>query len=110
MWYGIGNTALANPSTIEMGVTGDGRLVALLEGDPVRLDAAVLGELRAWLVSVKEHLDRMEREMDLLLPWLEALRHAPAQFADAQPRLLDHFLEAKWGEIPEAVPVIGLEL
>lgn len=27
MWYGIGNTALANPSTIEIGVTGDGRLV-----------------------------------------------------------------------------------
>jgi len=27
MWYGIGNTALANPSTIEMGITGDGRVV-----------------------------------------------------------------------------------
>jgi CO/xanthine dehydrogenase Mo-binding subunit len=27
MWYGIGNTALANPSTIEMGVTRDARLV-----------------------------------------------------------------------------------
>jgi aldehyde oxidoreductase len=27
MWYGIGNTALANPSTIEMGVTRDGRVV-----------------------------------------------------------------------------------
>jgi aldehyde oxidoreductase len=27
MWYGIGNTALANPSTIEMGVTADGRVV-----------------------------------------------------------------------------------
>jgi aldehyde oxidoreductase len=27
MWYGIGNTALANPSTIEMGVTPDGRVV-----------------------------------------------------------------------------------
>ncbi|HEX2625862.1 MAG TPA: xanthine dehydrogenase family protein molybdopterin-binding subunit, partial [Candidatus Limnocylindrales bacterium] len=25
MWYGIGNTALANPSTIEMGITRDGR-------------------------------------------------------------------------------------
>ncbi|HSL97075.1 MAG TPA: molybdopterin cofactor-binding domain-containing protein [Candidatus Deferrimicrobiaceae bacterium] len=27
MWYGIGMTALANPSTIEMGVTRDGRVV-----------------------------------------------------------------------------------
>jgi CO/xanthine dehydrogenase Mo-binding subunit len=27
MWYGIGNTALANPSTIEIGVTPDGRVV-----------------------------------------------------------------------------------
>jgi aldehyde oxidoreductase len=27
MWYGIGNTALANPSTIEMGVTRHGRVV-----------------------------------------------------------------------------------
>jgi CO/xanthine dehydrogenase Mo-binding subunit/aerobic-type carbon monoxide dehydrogenase small subunit (CoxS/CutS family) len=27
MWYGIGNTALANPSTIEMGVTAEGRVV-----------------------------------------------------------------------------------
>ncbi|MEO8274147.1 MAG: molybdopterin cofactor-binding domain-containing protein, partial [Chloroflexota bacterium] len=27
MWYGIGNTALANPSTMEMGVTRDGRVV-----------------------------------------------------------------------------------
>jgi CO/xanthine dehydrogenase Mo-binding subunit/aerobic-type carbon monoxide dehydrogenase small subunit (CoxS/CutS family) len=27
MWYGIGNTALANPSTIEMGVTRDGRVL-----------------------------------------------------------------------------------
>jgi CO/xanthine dehydrogenase Mo-binding subunit/aerobic-type carbon monoxide dehydrogenase small subunit (CoxS/CutS family) len=25
MWYGIGNTALANPSTIKMGITRDGR-------------------------------------------------------------------------------------
>ena len=25
MWYGIGNTALANPSTIELGITRDGR-------------------------------------------------------------------------------------
>ena len=29
MWYGIGNTALANPSTIEMGVTRDGRVILL---------------------------------------------------------------------------------
>ncbi len=29
MWYGIGNTALANPSTIEMGVTRDGHVVLL---------------------------------------------------------------------------------
>ncbi|HET9852880.1 MAG TPA: molybdopterin cofactor-binding domain-containing protein [Candidatus Limnocylindrales bacterium] len=29
MWYGIGNTALANPSTIEMGVTRDARVVLL---------------------------------------------------------------------------------
>lgn len=29
MWYGIGNTALANPSTIEMGVTREGRVVLL---------------------------------------------------------------------------------
>lgn len=27
MWYGIGNTALANPSTIEIGVTAEGRVV-----------------------------------------------------------------------------------
>jgi aldehyde oxidoreductase len=27
MWYGIGNTSITNPSTIEMGVTGDGRVV-----------------------------------------------------------------------------------
>jgi CO/xanthine dehydrogenase Mo-binding subunit len=27
MWYGIGNTALANPSTIEMGVAPDGRVI-----------------------------------------------------------------------------------
>ena len=27
MWYGIGNTSGTNPSTIEMGVTGDGRVV-----------------------------------------------------------------------------------
>jgi aldehyde oxidoreductase len=27
MWYGIGNTALANPSTIEMGIARDGRVV-----------------------------------------------------------------------------------
>jgi aldehyde oxidoreductase len=27
MWYGIGNTSISNPSTIEMGVTRDGRVV-----------------------------------------------------------------------------------
>jgi aldehyde oxidoreductase len=27
MWYGIGNTSIANPSTIELGVTRDGRAV-----------------------------------------------------------------------------------
>jgi CO/xanthine dehydrogenase Mo-binding subunit len=27
MWYGIGNTALPNPSSIELGVTRDGRIV-----------------------------------------------------------------------------------
>ena len=29
MWYGIGNTALANPSTIEMGITRTGRPILL---------------------------------------------------------------------------------
>lgn len=27
MWYGIGNTSMTNPSTIEMGVTPDGRVI-----------------------------------------------------------------------------------
>ncbi|HUG29387.1 MAG TPA: molybdopterin cofactor-binding domain-containing protein [Candidatus Limnocylindria bacterium] len=27
MWYGIGNTAIANPSTIEIGVAADGRVI-----------------------------------------------------------------------------------
>ncbi|HXG26942.1 MAG TPA: molybdopterin cofactor-binding domain-containing protein [Candidatus Binatia bacterium] len=27
MWYGIGNTSMTNPSTIEMGITRDGRVV-----------------------------------------------------------------------------------
>jgi CO/xanthine dehydrogenase Mo-binding subunit len=27
MWYGIGNTSITNPSTIEMGITGEARLI-----------------------------------------------------------------------------------
>jgi cyclic beta-1,2-glucan glucanotransferase len=61
----------------------DRHLVALFGPDSAHVDPAALGDLRAWLVNVKEHLERMQREMDLLLPWLEAWRNVPALVAPA---------------------------
>jgi cyclic beta-1,2-glucan synthetase len=66
----------------------DRQLVALLEPEPPNLDAAWLADLRASVLNLKEHVERMQREMDLLLPWLEPRRHVPAELtASADPAL-----------------------
>jgi cyclic beta-1,2-glucan synthetase len=55
----------------------DRQFVALLEPNPSRLDTALLGELRAWSISHREHLEHLQREMDLFLPWMDACRRLP---------------------------------
>ncbi|MGE0521257.1 MAG: cellobiose phosphorylase, partial [Candidatus Binatia bacterium] len=66
------------------------QLVALLEPDPARLSPPRLAELRRWSAALKEHLDRMQRELDLLMPWFNAWHQLPP------------FLT---GELPERVAV-----
>ena len=84
----------------------DRHVVALLDPNAPCLDAATLGELRTWVVNTKEHLERMQREMDLLLPWLEAWRHVPPCLAGPLPSPL----AAAWeelGAIVSSVPTVA---
>ncbi|MGC9358649.1 MAG: glucoamylase family protein, partial [Anaerolineae bacterium] len=49
------------------------------------LDARLLHDLRLWSGRVHHHLRNMQRELDLLLPWMALLREAPGNFTEADP-------------------------
>jgi cyclic beta-1,2-glucan synthetase len=84
----------------------DRQLVALLEPDPTRLETALLAELRAWSVSHREHLEHLQRELDLLLPWMDACRRLPTRAAGdwtAEGTAARQELAALAGEVPRVV-------
>jgi aldehyde oxidoreductase len=67
MWYGIGNTSLANPSTIELGVRGDGQ-VMLFSGatDLGQGVHTVLAQIAADALEVPVHtIERLGPDTDL---------------------------------------------
>ncbi len=72
----------------EDSVALDRRLVALLESEPGLFEPAVLSELRHWSGSLRLHLERMQREMDMLLPWLGAWEELPAFLSGPLPPAL----------------------
>ena len=86
--------------------TLDRHVMTLFGDEPARFDPLALSDLRGWLITLKEHLERMQREMDLLLPWLEAWRRVPASLRDAVPAELDSVwreLEALVCTVPSVV-------
>jgi cyclic beta-1,2-glucan synthetase len=55
-------------------------LKSLIEKEGGNLEAPIVGDLRICTDLVHVHLFRVQREIDMLLPWLTALNHAPPYF------------------------------
>ncbi len=69
-------------------LTGEGwdhmskELIKILDQSPSDLDAETLGELRLYLDTLQHHLLSMQRNIDLLAPWLRRLEHIPGIFTE----------------------------
>ncbi|TET51897.1 MAG: cellobiose phosphorylase, partial [Anaerolineales bacterium] len=58
-------------------------LRALIEAASERLDAETLGNLLVWSDRARLHIQSVRDEMDLLLPWIRAMRDMPVLLAGA---------------------------
>ena len=67
MWYGIGNTSLANPSTIELGVRADGQVVLFSGATDLGQGVhTVLAQIAADALGVPVHtIERLGPDTDL---------------------------------------------
>ncbi len=60
------------------------RLMELLESSPSNLNRGMLGELHLYLDTLHNHLVGMQRNIEMLAPWLKALNELPALFTDSE--------------------------
>jgi cyclic beta-1,2-glucan synthetase len=75
------------------------RLLELLEmpsGDP---DPEILSELQLYLNTLRHHLMSMQRNIDLLAPWLSRLNHLPKLFIRSK-----NPLAKAWKDFKDALP------
>lgn len=79
----------------------DQLLLAWIEAEPAELDPAYLHNLRRYVERVHHHLEGVERQLKLLLPWLLPLTRPPALFS--QPDL-DPVIAAAWHSLVETFP------
>lgn len=59
------------------------RLMGLLESSASNLDPELLSELHLYLDTLHNHLVTMQRNIELLAPWLKSLNQLPALFTQA---------------------------
>jgi cyclic beta-1,2-glucan synthetase len=77
------------------------RLVALIEAKDAGLDPTKLRHLHVWLTQVRNDLSGMQRELDILLPWLPAFGEPPALLVEAAP---GSELAEAWQAVQDALP------
>jgi len=75
------------------------RLLELLESPPVDLNPEILGELRLYLNTLHHHLMSMQRNIELLAPWLNRLNQLPTIFTQA-----GNPLTQAWQDFKDALP------
>lgn len=76
-------------------------LIELVKRGGESLDAGTLRDLSIWSEQVQFHLQNMQHEIEMLLPWLPAMDRPPALFSDAGP---DTDLRSAWRVLQNALP------
>lgn len=79
----------------------DRRILALIETEPQNLETHSLRGLRIYAQQVRNHLQKMMREIHLLVPWLPLLSQPPALFVSSQDNAP---LQSLWRALLEALP------
>lgn len=85
----------------------DQLLLAWVETETSELDSAQLHNLRRYAERIHHDLESMERQLNLLLPWLLPLTRSPAFFS--QPDL-DSGIAAAWQALLETLPAAAPSL
>jgi cyclic beta-1,2-glucan synthetase len=75
------------------------RLLELLKSLPVDPDPEILSELQLYLNTLQHHLMSMQRNIDLLAPWLSRMDHLPKMFTQSRNPLAQD-----WKDFKEALP------
>ncbi len=75
------------------------RLMQILESHPAHLDSEILNELQLYLDTMRHHLLSMQRNIELLAPWLEHINQQPVLFSQS-----DHPLAQPWQKFRETIP------
>lgn len=82
------------------------RLMDLLESSPSSLNPEILSELHHYLDTLHHHLMNMQRNIELLVPWLTHLNQLPALFTQT-----GHPLAQAWqsfrNSLPAEIPQLG---
>ncbi len=103
-------TARENPEAwfallAQLATTGrqelDRRLAAATEQYADLLDAEILRNCRIYIERIHQHLQTMERELDQMLPWLEAFDQPPALFTDANAPAS---IRERWDKLSISLP------
>ncbi len=76
-------------------------IVAVLEAEAPAPNAETLNALRVTSERFHHHLTSMQRDMDLLMPWLLLVSQPPALFVQAD---VDPLIAAAWGDLVAALP------
>ncbi|HUH98771.1 MAG TPA: glucoamylase family protein [Anaerolineales bacterium] len=82
------------------------RLMELLEKSPSSLDPEILNELHHYLDTLHHHLMSMQRNIDLLAPWLNHLNRPPALFTQAGNPFAQAWQDFK-NKLPGEIPPLG---
>ncbi len=85
----------------EMWETLSSLIIAVLDSEAATPNAKTLNALRVTSERFHHHLTNMQRDTDLLLPWLLPISHPPALFVQAD---VDPQLAAAWQDLIEVIP------
>ena len=83
-----------------------GRLLEMLGSFPVDPDPEILGELQLYLNTFHHHLMGMQRNIDLLAPWLSRMDQPPRLFTQSRNPFAKAWLDFK-DTLPAEFPRLG---